>query len=192
LWTVEAASGASRLVAGGYGLQSDPVWSPDGERILFMTDPGPWSFPDVGSYLEVVRTDGSGRTRITPKSPSAAQTVLPANSITPPDNLLITSVTVRPARIRRGGTVTARVVVESRSTGNLVDGAEVFAYARPAAVMRVAPRPARTRNGTATIRLRLLRASPTRRPIRLSLVASRPGDARVTSVQYLTQIPVRS
>ena len=64
LWTIDASSGTSRLVAGGYGLQGDPAWSPDGGRILFLTEPGPGPrrFPMSGrTSRSSVRTPPGGR-----------------------------------------------------------------------------------------------------------------------------------
>jgi Tol biopolymer transport system component len=190
LWTIDADGSAGRLVAEGDGRQGDPSWSPDGERILFTTEfPQAW-FPEVGSYLEVVRPDGSGRIRITPESPPATEIIVPVGSVVPPARLQVRSITLRPEVVQRGGTVTAQVVVETQGTGYLVDGARVFVYARPK-VFRVSPRPALTRSGKATVRLRLVGMPRTRRSIWLSVVASRPGDDRVTSFPFLTVVPVR-
>jgi Tol biopolymer transport system component len=185
-------AGTSELVAGGAGIQTDPRWSPGGDRLVFVTEIERSSFPAVGSYLEVVNPDGSGRARITPESPPAVQTVIQAARIAPPDRLSIASVRVSPGAFRRGGDVTARVVVESVLTGNPVDGANVSVSAYPP-VVRVLGRPARARNGRAAIRLRLVRLPRARRVVTLAFVARRQGDVggAVTSEAVTAQVRVR-
>ena len=193
LWTIAAdGSGRPRLVAGGPYLPRDPSWSPDGERILIASEIDQNWFPAVGSYLEIVRADGGGRTRATPRSPRGEPTVVPVARVTPPDRLVVNSVAVRPRVVRPGGTVTARVVIESLGIRSLVDGARVSVSARPVG-LRVASSLVSTRGGSATVRIRLGRVPRATRLVRLVFVATKPGDARdaVMPARFVVSMRVR-
>ena len=177
--TVDVDSGVVHTLA---ERGREPAWSPDAARLVYVTG------AEVGSYLEVVRADGSGRTRITPESPLAVQTVVPAASVSRPDELTIPIVVDTPDAVRPGGVVTARVTVETALLGNRVDGANVSVRASRGTTIRPVPRVARTIRGQAILRVRLLRVPRRARVVRLFFVASKPGDTTVSSYPY--DVPV--
>lgn len=66
--------------------------------------------------------------------------------------------------------------VEAPGLRSLVDGAEVSVSATRGAVIRSEPEAPRTRDGTAAIRIRLVRVPRGRRFVTLVFVAGKPGD----------------
>jgi Tol biopolymer transport system component len=57
IWVVDAGSGATRQLGSG----SEPSWSPDGRKLVFVTAPSDGANNDI----YVMRADGSGRHRLT-------------------------------------------------------------------------------------------------------------------------------
>lgn len=144
--TVDVRSGQVRTLAPGERLvKGGARWSPDGARLVFVSAASPEPPAEVGAHLEVVRADGSERTRITPESPLAVPTVVPAASVTPPDQLTIPIVVDTPDAVRPGGVVTARATVQTAMLGDFVDGAHVSVSASPGTMTRVTPRVAHGR-----------------------------------------------
>lgn len=190
--TVDALTGNVVTVAGGPLAQIEPRWSPRGDVLVFRSEAENLDWPEVGAYLEVVRPDGTGRIQITPASLPARQTVMPVSKVIPPDRLSISSVRIAPSPVRPFGTLTARVVVESGRTGNLVDGAHLSVHAPPVA-LRVSPRHARTRDGVVTMRIRLQSVPPERNLVSLVFIATKPGDPReeVRSTRFRAQVRIR-
>jgi Tol biopolymer transport system component len=189
--TIDVDSGAIRFLVGGRLSQLAPRWSPDGAHLLFVSGAGLGAWPEVGSYLEVVRADGTDRRRITPDSPPAVQTVVAAATVSRPDRLTIPSVVDTPDAVRPGGVVTARVTVETALAGNLVDGADVSVSASRGTAIAAVPRVARTVGGHATMRIRLVRVPRRARVVRLFFVASRPGDTTVSAYPYDVVVTLR-
>jgi Tol biopolymer transport system component len=192
LRTLDMRTGEVVTVAGGALLQIEPRWSPRGDLLVFGTEAERLDWPEVGAYLEVVRPDGTGRIQITPASLPARQTVMPVSKVVPPDRLSISSVRIAPSPVRPFGTLTARVVVESGRTGNLVDGAHLSVHAPPVA-LRVSPRHVRTRDGVVTMRIRLQSVPPERNLVSLVFIATKPGDPReeVRSTRFRAQVRIR-
>jgi WD40-like Beta Propeller Repeat len=169
----------------------EPRWSPDGGRLVFVSEASLEPPYGVGSCLEVVRADGSERTRITPEVPVAVPTVVPATSVARPDRLVIPIVVDTPDAVRPGGVVTARVTVRTAMLGDFVDGAHVWVVASPGTVIRAVPRVARTVAGRATMRIRLLRVPRRARTVSLLFFALRPGDTTVSSAPYEALVTLR-
>jgi Tol biopolymer transport system component len=59
----DPATGDERVLVGGPEVDRDPVWSPDGTRLVFER-----TTSQIGGRLHVVRSDGSGLTEITPET----------------------------------------------------------------------------------------------------------------------------
>ncbi|MDQ3823937.1 MAG: hypothetical protein M3321_11940 [Actinomycetota bacterium] len=190
--TVDSPTGNVVTVAGGPLNQIEPRWSPRGDLLVFETEAERLDWPEVGSYLEVVRSDGTRRVQITPESLPARQTVMPVSRVVPPDWLSISSVQVNPTSVRPGGTITARVVVESARTGNLVDRAWIQVHAPPLP-LTVLPRRPLTRAGVLTMRIRLRRVPRGRDVARFVFVAEKPADPReeVRSARFRVLVPIR-
>lgn len=66
LWTVDVASGAATLLTRGRHHDADPVWSPDGKQIAFVSDRHP--NPDLGwrSDIYVVAARGGTPRQVSP------------------------------------------------------------------------------------------------------------------------------
>jgi len=66
IWTIAADGSALTSVLedpdGGFPI--DPTWSPDGDMIMFMLDPVADRFTHPSNAIYVVRTDGTGLTRL--------------------------------------------------------------------------------------------------------------------------------
>ena len=66
IWTIRPdGSGLSKVFedpAGGFPI--DPIWSPDGSQIMFMLDPVSDRFTHPNNVLYVVRSDGTGLTKL--------------------------------------------------------------------------------------------------------------------------------
>lgn len=192
LRTVDTRTGDVLTVAGGPLLQIEPRWSPRGDLLVFGSETEHRDWPRVGAYLEVARADGSERVPLTPESPPASRSIVSISKVLPPDRLLVGSVRVRPASVRPGGTITARVVVEVTRTGELVDGAWIQVHAPPVP-LGVLPRRPLTRAGVLTMRIRLRRVPRDRDVVRFVFVAEKPGDPReeVRSARFRVLVPIR-
>ena len=67
IWTIRGdGSGLTKVFEDpGGGFPIDPIWSPDGSQIMFMLDPISDRFMHPSNVLYVMRSDGTGLTKVT-------------------------------------------------------------------------------------------------------------------------------